>query len=749
VEAGVAAAERARAQLHLEPGAVAAVHVATVQVRTFASSMRVTGAEVSAPSWLGLESVAAAAAAAQAQAAPARVALIGRAAELAAIDAALASAPVVVLIGPAGVGKTRLLEAAVERHPGLEALDDTAHFVAAGRRLLACRETHDPRLQERPGEVVHVRVEPLAPRDAVALLRELIRPVEFVADVLLERLAAPAHGVPGLLYELARAIAVSGDLKPDPQTGEWRLAPDAALLKSSTPLFEQLAASALGTVPRDHHDVARLCAVLGELPLEQALEAAKHLPRDRGASSLDVRRALARLERAGLLALDGGRVRFVRRAVAESIERSLSPALRRALHDAAWRAFERDPEPSAARARHAAAGGRFEAAQADASVLAERAADVCRDIDAETHLSAALALPSGSATERAGWLWRRARARRRNQRFGEARADLSLALTLVTSGPLAGEVWLERATVADWSEDFAGSQAALDEAEKHGVAGEAGRLRLELARGRSSLRKGEWVRACERLARVAAEARGVEPEVEVVARLLDGASAAVLGRLDDAETQLGTALERARARGDHVHAGVALSNRVLLWLGRDQVDDAIADLRESVRLASEWGHPQNERWNSHNLAQFLLWLGRAQEALPLAERAHSLGRRFFGEALPPTSSLLLARVRLELGDLEGARALVAKRPGAASAADVTQAALLELKLAAEPERGPWLALQPDVAAPVDDQIDLLLESARGLERAGHTAEAEQRREQARALLPSGTAALWRRVLQRP
>ncbi len=744
VEAGLAAARRAQAQLGLEPGALSAVHAASAQVRTFASSMRITGAEVTAPAWLEV-----AAAPAPVEAAPApRARLVGRDAELAHVEAALAAAPVVVLTGPAGVGKTRLLEAVAARHPELELADDDASHGAPGRgrRLVACRETRDPRLHERPGEVAHVRLEPLGLRDAVALLRELIRPVEFVSDALLERLAAQAHGLPGLLTELARALEVSGDLKADPATGEWRLAPDAALLGSSTPLHEQLAASALAGLPRDHQDVARLCAVLGDGPLERVEAAARHLPPELGAASLDIGRALSRLQRAGLLQLEGARVRFTRRAAADSIERSLAPALRRVLHAAAFEAHERDAEPTPARARHAAAAGRYEAAQADLFVLAERAAAACRDIDAEAHLSAALALPSGGDAERAGWLWRRGRARRRNQRFGEAQADLSLALSLSPAGPLAAELWLERATVADWSEDFAQSRAALEEAERHGPFEGATLLRLELARGRGEVRRGEWERATARLLKVAADASGTEPEVETVARLLAGATAAVLGRLDDSERELGLALESARARGDFVHAGVALSNRVLLWLGRDRLDEAIADLRESVRLAAEWGHPQNERWNSHNLAQFLLWLGRPAEALPLAERAHSLGRRFFGDALPPTATLLLARLRLELKDAEGARALTAALPAQSSAGDAAQAQLLELKLRGERAPGPWLALQPDAAAPVDDQIDLLLEAARGLEHAGHPAQAAERRAQARALLAGGTAAVWRRVL---
>jgi eukaryotic-like serine/threonine-protein kinase len=95
---------------------------------------------------------------------------------------------------------------------------------------------------------------------------------------------------------------------------------------------------------------------------------------------------------------------------------------------------------------------------------------------------------------------------------------------------------------------------------------------------------------------------------------------------------------------------MALTNRVLLWRARKDVRHAIKDLRATLSIARELGHPQIERWPTFNLAEFLHYLGRGKVALPLAKRAHVLGQRFFREAPVSVDALLLARLAAARGD---------------------------------------------------------------------------------------------------
>ncbi|MBN1204572.1 MAG: protein kinase [Myxococcaceae bacterium] len=609
-----------------------------------------------------------------------------------------------------------------------------------------------PELGERAGAFALHTLEPLGEAEFDALLRELIRPVEYVSAELLADLRARAHGVPGLLIEWVRALERSGALAPDPATGEWRLMPNALLVRSSTPLLEALAKNALSHLPGDFQDVARLCAVLGDGSLEQLSRALSQLPRSWGASSLDARRALERVAGAGLVAFDAAGYRFHHRLMAEALERTLSPPARRALHRAAWLSASLE-SGRARRAFHAEAAQEHEAAQQEYLAAADEALRARRDLDAEVYLSAALQQPAGAARSRARWLWLRALARRRSQRFREALDDIDAALALGADEVTRVELLLERATAQDWLEDFAAGTASTEEAARAARTGslpEPTGLRLSLAEGRSAFRLGDWEKAVVVLGPLAARAQGLDAECEAVSRALLGATLVLLQRLGEAEAEFARAIACCREHHDFVHLGVALSNRVHLHFARGQLEAALGELREAVNLAREHALPQNERWNSHNLAQSLTWLGDASQALPLAERAHQLGVRFYGDRISPTSTLLLARLRFQTNDTVGAERLarpVLARRSSLSPSDAVQAELLSLWLDGEPSPWAWSALAESAEGlPPDEQTDLWAEAARAHLRAGRRALAARCLAEARRCGSSGTTWVWQRAL---
>jgi tetratricopeptide (TPR) repeat protein len=251
---------------------------------------------------------------------------------------------------------------------------------------------------------------------------------------------------------------------------------------------------------------------------------------------------------------------------------------------------------------------------------------------------------------------------------------------------------------------------------------------------------------------LAARARGHDAECEAISRALLGCGLVILQRLDEAEAEFVRAIACCRHEHDFVHLGVALSNRVLLLLALGQLETALTELREAVNLAREHGLPQTERWNSHNLAQYLAYLGDAPQALPLAERAHQLGVRFYGDRVSPTSTLLLARLRFQTGDVAGAerlsRPLLARRPSLAPS-DAAQAELLSFWLDGEPSPHAWTALAESATElPPDEQIDLWTEAAKAHRRAGRRELAAHGLARARQCMASGTLWVWQRALRR-
>ncbi|HSP80408.1 MAG TPA: serine/threonine-protein kinase PknK, partial [Myxococcaceae bacterium] len=331
---------------------------------------------------------------------------------------------------------------------------------------------------------------------------------------------------------------------------------------------------------------------------------------------------------------------------------------RRALHAAALRGLSgEDASALRRRARHAAACGAHEESFSAWFSLGEAARGAHRYVEAEQDYSHALAqLPEGDTARRARVLAGRGRVRYRIQRFREALGDLGEVRALASGlGDTALEVdlLLEEATVLDWMEDTEGSAARAAEALERAEALDEPRLslRCSLARGRLHVRQGEWERAVRVLSSTAeGAALAREHETHAISLTLLGSVLAVLERADEAAERFAEALALCQRTGDALHLAATLINRTFLWRLRGDVEANERDLRQALAVARELGHAQVERWSLGQLAECLHWMGRSEEALPLARRAHELGLRFFGEHPVAVDAVLLSRIGAAYGD---------------------------------------------------------------------------------------------------
>nr|WP_237726404.1 serine/threonine-protein kinase [Corallococcus coralloides] len=656
-------------------------------------------------------------------------------------------APLVLLLDDAHLADPLSLD--VLERATLEGPRAPLWICVAGRpSLLGLR----PHLGERSAHVSRLTLPPLPPEASRAVLVHLLRPAEHIPEPVLARLEQLAQGVPLSLVELARALRAAGALRSAPGGG-WYVAPDALLDVSVTPLFERLAPRVLAGLPEAHRVLARLCAVLGtEVDVARVDAALRHLttgPELSRAAALDAGAGLQRLTRAGLLRpTSPGRFAFRHPLLREALEALLPPAPRRALHAAALKASVGDDVAERRRrAHHAACCGAHLEASRDYLSLAEEARAGHLSVEAEQHYTRALALlPESDEARRAQALAGRGKVRHRLQRFRESLADLSAARALArTRGDAALEVdlLLEEATARDWMEDSDGSAACTREALDAIESLDAPRLSLRcgLARGRLHVRQGEWAAAARVLTSTAEGAeRARDHETLVVSLALLGAALTFLDRAPEAAERFDEALERCEAAGDGLHKAAVLSNRVLLWLRQGDVPRMEADLRRAMALGRELAHAQMERWSTFNLAEVLYMQGRLDEALPLAQRAHELGVRFFREHPVPVDALLIARIQAASGDEAAAArqlAWISERcPPESLPPTAIMRRLVELQVHQQTTGAfhatDWVALQAeaDALASPDEKAEILLQATGIARRTGAMEEAREWLERA-------------------
>jgi tetratricopeptide (TPR) repeat protein len=534
--------------------------------------------------------------------------------------------------------------------------------VAAARASFASLR---PRWGDRAARAASHTLAPLDEAAARALVGDLLRPLEFVPQPVVDRLHALAGGVPLYLVELGRTLRESGAIRQRPGMHGYYLAADELLHAADTPVFARLAERLVSSVPAPLLPVLELCALLDEgfaaadvHGIQRALEA------QAGAGAADAAVALARLEEMGVLAPAGAGHEFRHPLLARAVAALIPGARKRAWHAAALHYYEQHQERGSAlgRARHAAAAGATGTAARLRLALGDEAHAQHRYVDAEAHYSAALELLGPDDAARVQALAGRGSVRYRLQRFHDALADLRSARALVEASAEPDEarvltLLLEEATVLDWCQEW-GASAALAErarplAERLGRARPALAAGAELAAGRACYRREELDAAIAHLsAAVALAVAAGAQEVQIIAALLLAPALVYTGRLDEAEACFAQVIELGSRSGDDFHRAAAHINRQVLWMKREQLDRAMADLEICMQLGRVLGHAQIERGATFNLAELLHWSGQHERALALARRARALQLRFFREHRFHDDALLLARILCPGGDAE-------------------------------------------------------------------------------------------------
>ena len=268
-----------------------------------------------------------------------------------------------------------------------------------------------PTWGERASHHEQVTLGPLAAAPAAELLRELLRPVDFISDSLIAQLVERTGGVPLYLVELCEALRRSGAIRRHPHSEAWHLAPDELLHAAPGSLLTLVAQRQLADLPAPILSVARVGAVLGDpFACADLVRVADMLEESTAGDEVAVDPAfgLDRLVRLGLLESRAeGQYRFRNPVLRGALESTMPSGLRQRIHRLCWSLFETDggggPMRSLRLARHAAVAGEDAVAAQHFLRVADDARAQQRWLDAEQHYSSAL--------ERSARSWRRRDAR--------------------------------------------------------------------------------------------------------------------------------------------------------------------------------------------------------------------------------------------------------------------------------------------------------------------------------------------------
>lgn len=510
--------------------------------------------------------------------------------------------------------------------PVVLAIDDQQWLDRASAAALAFALR---RIGERPvGVITTARDEHDGPRDPIGLeaafgdrlVRRRLGPLsasalhhvirEHLGHVLsrptLRRITETSGGNPFFALELARAL---GDPEASPGPGEPMPVPDT-LASLTARRLERLPASARGVLQLAAATVNPTIALLR-----------------RAAGVDEADDALAHAERARIVELHGGHVRFAHPLLAAAVETSATPGERRALH-ARLASLVGDPEQ---RARHLA----LATAAADETVARalDEAATIARrrgspDVAAELQEQAARLTPADDAAARrrrrahaaehafhAGDLaharaWAEAvladgaaghervpslhvlgRIRGQEDAFADAIAHLEDAL-IHCEDPLARvAIRLDLAYMTynggDVHRALEVNRTTVVEAERVGDRGLlASALAVEVI-GRFMAGQGSRPSDMDRA--LALEDRGRECQMMLRPTAMAGMLAVYEARLEDAETLLRSACDWAQANGEDSGIPFLMFNRSrLAWL-RGDLETAVALADDALMLAGQIG----------------------------------------------------------------------------------------------------------------------------------------------------------------
>jgi tetratricopeptide (TPR) repeat protein len=680
-----------------------------------------------------------------------------------ALRQAAAQALALAILARARTGPLMLLVDDAHRADQI-ALDAIEHATLAGSVAslgifaIAGPELHDarPHWGARAASASRHTLPPLDQAGAHALLRDLLRPVEYVPEPVLDQLYTLAGGVPLYLVELARAVRRSGAIHAHPGAQGYFIAADELLrdTASGPPVEERLARTTLASMPRSLLPLAELCAVLdhdfdaADLAGAQAAFLELHGPDPVG--DIDAAVGLSRLVQLGIVRPGRPGHAMAPPLLRQAIEALIPPSRRRALHHAVLRhGQQRTDWPLERQAHHTACAGMGSQAARLHLQLAGDAHRRHRYVEAERDYTLALEHASDDAALRQRALAGRGSVRYRLQRLREAVADLRQGRALAEARSNDEDVaalLLEESTVLDWCDEPARSAevAALAVPLVERVATPVLRAGLALALGRTHYRKEELDLALAQLGRaVDIATRADLYEIRVQALLLLAPTLVYAGRHAEAGQRFDETETLCRQAGDDFHLAVVHLNRQILWARLGDAASLIADLETCSELARRLGNGQLERGALGNLAQTLLWSGALDRALLLAERARALQSTFLHDHAPHEDALLLARILCARGE-PGARSYVEwieEHCDVEQLPPSVQALLRFVRLVLDALDGRpsghdvWQAVARDAAqgALVDHQIEVLATGAEILARHGPIDDARHCLDEALAL----------------
>jgi eukaryotic-like serine/threonine-protein kinase len=527
--------------------------------------------------------------------------------------------------------------------------------------LWVCVAARPQLLEVRPNwgaRAAHGSTHTLAPLDEAtcrAAIAELLQPVEYIPDEVLDRLLELTRGVPHDLVSVTQALRASGAIRAREGSQSWFIAADDLLTISTTPLEERLAATALAALPPDLARFGQLCAVMGDdLEVEDLDLIHRWLPADLGFADIDPGAGLARLaERRLVHAVSPSRFAFTNPRLREALEAQLPAELCRRLHQAAF-AMLRDAigpgPPSPALARHAARSGAHQDATDLFAELARDAEQRFRYLEAEQFYTEAmrqLERPPADVLQRA--LAGRGRVRHSVGRYKDALHDVRGARALAETGRDAGavvELLLLEATILDWLFRFGESARATERAEQlaRGIPDARLQTSCTFALGRTLMRQQRLEEAIAVIGDAAERAGQLgDAHTRVLALTLLSGALVLAERTGEAERRFAELIELCEESGDRLHLGAALANRIGHWISVRDHERGIEDARRCVEVAREIGQFQLENAGQHNLATMLYWRGELDEALGVARLCHDIQVRFL-ERPGPEDPLLLARI---------------------------------------------------------------------------------------------------------
>ena len=612
---------------------------------------------------------------------PARTSsLVGREAELGRLEALISDPEIrlVTLMGPGGVGKTRL------------ALE-LAHRFGDGVRFVPLAAVDSPeRLEE---ELAQVEGEALVVLDN---FEQLVDAAPAVAELL-----AREAGVTALVTSQA-ALRLSGE-------HEVPLAPLA-----TAPAVELFVGRARGVDP-DDPAIPEICARLDGLPLAIELAAAR----------TRLMAPAAILDRLGrrLDLLTGGprdapaRQRTLRAAIEWSHD-LLSEAEQRAFAQLAvfsggWtlEAAEQvlgdvldELEALVDRSLVVRAGERF----AMLETVHEFARERLDEAVVERHAAWALELTEAAEAgleraDQAGWL-RRLDAERENLVAAAERGDAE------TRQRIAGSLWrywLARGAVAE-------GRRLVEEALSAGAASATAAARAHNAAGVLAGAAGDHDRAREALTAALEHVEDRRREARVITNL--GVLDVFAANYDDAQARYEAAAAIYREAGDVRGQSIVTQNLAIVHELRGELDRAAELLEESVSLARRAGDPAHIASTLHVLGSLLARRGEVEPAVPLVLESLELGRAAGENVLmvecletlasvvdPVTGATLLGAAEAQR-EATGAVRQPDEQPAVDVLVDALEAALKPKALAVALERGRRLDL--------DAAVELAMAAAR-------------------------------------